>query len=384
MKKITLILTILILTLISCEQSSSPEDDKPWSKTIGELPGRATIILSTANNEYTVCGDVLNNNQDFCFFNLKEDGNLNWFKSYDRGYNDRINSMLELENGDFIILGESDKDSLDTEGLILKINTIGDTLWTKIVDKGLKDQLISIASTTDSCFIISGYSEVSGQYTDGSDAFLMKIDSDGNEIWFNKYDSGAWEKGSYVTQKADGGYLLLCNIGESLLWIIHTDSEGNKTWDKTITNNYCHINSVVQLENKNLVIAGYKPSVYDQYFCLLEINTNGDVQWYKTYEVPAWNKAYSMIKAKDEGYLLVGYTSYNSLGYSDSWIIKTDSQGNKVWDKIIGGTGADVALSVKQLSNDNFLIAGWSSSFGSENVKPWLFKLDNSGNEIME
>ena len=94
MKNIMITFIISILALISCDQSSSPEKDKPWSKTFGEFPGRASNILSTFNNEFTICGEVWNNNQDFCFFNTSNSGDLNWYKSYDRGYNDRIISQV--------------------------------------------------------------------------------------------------------------------------------------------------------------------------------------------------------------------------------------------------------------------------------------------------
>lgn len=81
-----------------------------------------------------------------------------------------------------------------------------------------------------------------------------------------------------------------------------------------------------------------------------------------------------------------------NLGSNDVWIIKTDLDGNMVWDKTLGGNEADLSRAAIQLDNDNILIAAMSSSGISGNkTSPnvglfdyWLFEIDENGDYVWE
>ncbi|GEO04141.1 hypothetical protein AAE02nite_18050 [Adhaeribacter aerolatus] len=105
----------------------------------------------------------------------------------------------------------------------------------------------------------------------------------------------------------------------------------------------------------------------------------------------------------DGGYILAGTTySYGissdksqvgySTGRSDFWIIKLDANGNKEWDKIIGGTSGDDLNSIQQTTDGGFILGGISvsnisgdkseSSFGGGDY--WVVKLDAAGNKVWD
>jgi hypothetical protein len=69
---------------------------------------------------------------------------------------------------------------------------------------------------------------------------LIKTDANGNEIWDKSFDGSGWNEGKSVQQTNDGGYILSGSAysygsggKNSVVWLIKTDPNGNRVWDKT-------------------------------------------------------------------------------------------------------------------------------------------------------
>jgi len=76
------------------------------------------------------------------------------------------------------------------------------------------------------------------------------------------------------------------------------------------------------------------------------------------------------------------------LRFKDAWLIKTDSNGNRLWDKTFGGSGNDYGASIYQAGDGTYVIAGSTNgsynlttydissfSFHPEGDEFWLVKL---------
>ena len=55
-------------------------------------------------------------------------------------------------------------------------------------------------------------------------------------------------------------------------------------------------------------------------------------------------------------------------GLTDYWVVKLDSAGNIVWQKLLGGSGNELAWSVQQTGDGGYIVAGWSASSASGDV----------------
>jgi hypothetical protein len=89
----------------------------------------------------------------------------------------------------------------------------------------------------------------------------------------------------------------------------------------------------------------------------VKTDSNGNKQWDKTFGGTDWDVALSVQQTSDGGYILAGKTNSYGAGLGDFWLVKTDSNGNKQWDKTFGGTNGDEAYSVQQTSD------GWLRRF---------------------
>ena len=101
---------------------------------------------------------------------------------------------------------------------------------------------------------------------------------------------------------------------------------------------------------------------------------------YRTFGGINDDEAYSLIQTIDGGYAVVGGTYSYGVGGRDFWVIKLNSQGNKLWDKTFEGSGDDEANSIIQNADDGYAVAGYTSSKGAGGKDTWVIKLDEQGN----
>ena len=192
--------------------------------------------------------------------------------------------------------------------------------------------------TLDGGNILVGNSASRGE---GSDLFLIRTDGLGNCIWSKVLGGSGEDVGYFVQETLDGGFIVAGStksfaMGEELLWLAKTDGNGNLSWDKTF--------------------GGF-------------VSSSGDGGW-------------SVEETDEGGYITTGYTQSLGSGRKDLWLIKTDGQGSKIWDKTFGGREDDVGMSVLQSRDGGYIVAGRTASFGKGGDGIWLLKTDSRGEEL--
>jgi parallel beta-helix repeat protein len=115
---------------------------------------------------------------------------------------------------------------------------------------------------------------------------------------------------------------------------------------------------------------------------LVKTDSNGNKLWNNTFGGTADDVAAAILPVSGGGYIIAGYTDSYGAGNDDVWLIKTDSNGTEIWNKTFGGTGDDNACSVQRTLDDGYIIAGFTDSYGAGNDDVWLIKTDSNGTEI--
>ena len=108
-------------------------------------------------------------------------------------------------------------------------------------------------------------------------------------------------------------------------------------------------------------------------------------RWQESYGDSGSDTARSIQQVFDEngnpdGYIITGETaSYSIGGDFDVYLLRIDNSGKELWHNTFGGTGDDFGRSIEKTSDEGYIIAGWTSSFGGgDNV--YLIKIDEDGN----
>jgi len=318
---------------------------------------------------------------------LKEE----WNKTFGGTYDDLASSVQQTADGGYIFVRqpESQDAGFNDTGLV-KTDSNGNEQWNKTFGRTDKDFANSVKQTTDGGYIIAGgmVSYSTGYY----DARLMKTDSNGNEQW-NKTFGGTRNDVAYsVQQTTDGGYIIAggtesYGAGSIDAWLVKIDSNGNKQWDKTFGGTpEDRAMSVQQTTDGGYIIAGstesYGAGSYNAW--LVKIDSSGNRQWDKTFGGTRNDGAYSVQQTTDGGYIIAGSTESYGAGSYDAWLVKTDSSGNEQWNKTFGGTRNDGASSVQQTTDGGYIIAGGTESYGAGSYDAWLIKVKGELREPTE
>ncbi len=102
--------------------------------------------------------------------------------------------------------------------------------------------------------------------------------------------------------------------------------------------------------------------------------------WAKAFGGDSSDYAYSVKQTSDNGYILAGYTNSFGAGKNDFLAIKLDSLGELEWARTFGGDSSEIAYSVSKTQDNGYILAGGTKSFGAGSGDFLVIKLDSLGN----
>jgi hypothetical protein len=157
----------------------------------------------------------------------------------------------------------------------------------------------------------------------------------------------------------------------------------SNTWARTFGGiNHDYALSVQQTNDGGYIITGYTGSFGSGYsdVYLIKTDSGGNEEWSKTFGGIKYDSAHSVQQTNDDGYIIAATTSSFGSGARDVYLIKTDSGGNEEWSKTFGGISHDYGCSIQQTRDGGYIITGYTFSFGAGGIDAYLIKTDASGN----
>jgi len=209
--------------------------------------------------------------------------------------------------------------------------------------------------------------------------------------WSKTFGGTEIDSSSSVQQTSDGGYILAgetssFGAGKADIYLIKTDNDGDEVWSKTFGGTESdRAYSVQQTSDGGYIVAGLTESFgaggADVY--LIKTDSAGSKVWSKTFGGAGADSANSVHQTTDGGYIIAGYsTSFGSEQWGDVYLIKTDDAGSEVWSKTFGGEFEDMATSIQQTSDGGYIITGYTYPLGTEDMDVYLIKTDSNGSEV--
>ncbi|MEI6948870.1 BACON domain-containing protein [Paraflavisolibacter sp. H34] len=162
--------------------------------------------------------------------------------------------------------------------------------------------------------------------------------------------------------------------------------------------------AVIETEDHNFLLAGYASAGGGDVtgfrgasdFWLAKVSAGGELLWQKTLGGTGADQATALAAIPAGGYLLAGTTASingdvtNPHGGTDAWVVKVDASGNKLWQKALGGAGYDGLYAVVPTADGGFLLAGETGSNDGDvsgnhgGTDAWVVKLDASGARLWQ
>ena len=349
-------------------------------------------------------------------------------KVYGGSTGDIANSIVANFDG-YVIAGwtrSNDGDVSGNHGMedawVVKLDKSGNKVWQKAFGGTGRDYANSVAASLDGGYVIAGYTssndgDVNGNHG-GYDAWILKLDKKGNKQWQKTFGGSDYDQANYITPTEDGGYIIAAytssndgdvsgNHGRGDAWAIKVDKNGNKQWQKSLGGSdgdfaYSVTNSITGgyviaglTASNNGDVSGNHGGSSDAW--VVKLDKNGNKQWQKALGGSDLDQANSITAAPDGGYVIAGETASNDgdvTGYhgggelgGDAWVVKLDENGNKQWQKALGGSGFDHAYSIISTIDGGFVMAGETGSddgdvsglHGFYYGDAWVVKLNKDG-----
>ncbi|QMU31032.1 T9SS type A sorting domain-containing protein [Adhaeribacter radiodurans] len=400
------------------------QGNKEWDKTYAG--GLTTSTLQFVDSTYTIYGGSAN-----------------------------LRSLISTPDGGFLLAGDSDfgKGADKSEDVrkmdyelvdywAVKIDAQGVKKWDKTLGGFNYDFLSAAAVSSSGNYILGGSSEsgIGGDKSEAprdttninfefspTDYWVVEIKdetSSNNSAWNMRYGGSGYDVLTSVIKTADGGYLsggyspsgisgdkTQASRGKNDFWIVKTNANGKKLWDKRYGGSGDdYLNRVIQTQDGGYLLAGSSLSGTsgdktqatrgDRDYWIVKISNTGAKQWDKRYGGTGYDELKKVIQLSTGEYILAGYSnspaggnkSQASQGGLDYWIVKVNSTGSQLWDKTYGGTLNETLTGIVQASNGGFLLGGSSLSDKGGNKSEvsrggsdfWLVRVDKNGNQVWD
>lgn len=305
-----------------------------WNHTYGGAEREsAKALIVTSDGGYAMAGYTESfgaGNRDLWLVKTDGFGNMEWNSTYGGVNNDAAYSLVETSDGGYIMAGTTKSfDVFEQDAWLVKTNANGAVQWNKTYDDIGIDSASSVVETNDGGYILAG--NTGGGYW--GYVWLIKTDESGNMKWNQRYENGLMGSASSLLIASDRCYVIACNEAA----VIKTGSSGSRAWTQTYGKSgyISRLRSIIQTADGGYAIVGFTEDQtvwspdpdYDGHLWLIKTDESGDMQWNKTYGGPDSEGAYSLVTTSDGGYVMAGYTASFRDGTRDFWVVKTDENG---------------------------------------------------------
>jgi len=377
--KIKVLLLILFITNISLY--SQPYQIE-WQSCFGGTESDYISDVVEIENGYLLVGNTSSLNGDISYYHggyndvwlvcIDYTGTLIWEKTFGGSESDGGHRIFKTKDNYFYLLcGSSSSDGditndpypESTDFWIVKIDSIGNILWDRILGGSILDQLWTGTLTDDGGIVAYGWSgstdgDVSINYG-AYDMWMVKLNSAGEKEWDFTIGTDWFDYGQAIIHTNDGGFLCggASAIGEG----------GNLTCD---------------------------PFNYNAEAILVKLDKDRNIEWQQCYGGSDHDGITALIETTD-GYVFGAYVNSNDgditgwHGGNDIWIVKTDLLGNIEWQNPLGGSYSEFTSKLMVDDNGNIIVFGITESndgdvIGNHSVSEyandiWMIKISSEG-----
>jgi hypothetical protein len=206
--------------------------------------------------------------------------------------------------------------------------------------------------------------------------------------WLHSYGQGGESDGHAIAATSDGGSVAAGTVGSSpetyQIFIIRTDASGNEVWNKTLKKSTYEAPSVVETNDNGYVIMAGSADPVTGGILLVKLDQSGNEVWERVFKNGEVCTGNSVGTTNDGGYIVGGSVYRNNSPAPFLWngfILKTNADGVEQWTRAFKGDKNDYTAFVQQTTDDGYIVAGTTGSYGMNGVSIYLLKLDEFGNE---
>lgn len=321
----TLMIAMLITSGIAAQTTCKRYGGNDIEYAFQLIRDPAGNFLMTGRS-YSFVGSGMQFFSDIYTIKLDTSLNLLWTSVIQTPAEDQGNAIANAHNGGYLLAGSSYSALGGYDVSLVKLDTGGTVVWSKLLGTPLNDHAEVIIPTSDDSYVVAGYSD--SLFTGLSQSFvpfITKVSANGSVVWARRFGftSGVFAGTVYaVAEASDGSFLVTGDIihqfdgsEDSDIFLARFSSSGNLMWFKWIGTNCpgCQdmgASIVERLPNRYTLLASTSPAG-NIYLCDFDLNGN----FLLKSELPTGQFAYSQISglAISGNRMLLAAPAYSSM-----------------------------------------------------------------------
>jgi len=322
---------------------------------------------------------------DVWIIKTDKNGKQLWDQTYGNPGDDHAMDIVRgVDNGYFLVgyTNSFKEDENDDDAWLLKLNEKGEKVWEQTLGGKAKDRLVAITTTESGGYALTGFTQSEGRGK--ADVWVVKLDKDGSIIWSRPYGSKRWEIGAGIVETEEEELIVVGHSetkGEdSDAWVLKVDKEGEVLWEKHYGGPLPDAGTCITLTDKgHYIMGGYTESYGTSSVknaWAVKIEPSKKATWRRVM-VQSEDIAKDIIVNEDGTFTIIAQTYANENNSNDLWLLNLGVNGNVFWDKKFGRGGDDGGNAIIHTADGGYAIAGFTTR--SNNVDLWLMKMNHKG-----
>lgn len=238
-------------------------------------------------------------------------------------------SATAISDGNYVVVGDGQDASTSRKGVIVKVLTQGalGISWQKAYGGKFDNLFLGVTELKDGCLVATGTSFYSGISGD-EDLWVVKMDKNGNKLVDKTFgNKGEQDDGYAVTATSDGGFIV-CGLAltdnNPSIWVLKFTSDCAVKWEKKFPGKYAY--DIIETSDGGYILSGGAPikGSLNSNVYVIKLDTSGNKVWEKVYSQQVYVMLSSGItETSDHCYVVVG----------KEFVMKIDKNGELMWNQ---------------------------------------------------
>ena len=222
---------------VEWEISDGTEENNEWAKDVIETDDEHLVITGVWNDDGW--------NSKAFLRKYTKNGELVWHKTFSNSTANEGNALMENSDNELIFVGYSGTQHGSYNHYMVKTDSEGNQIWKKKAQSMGDALLHSICPTPSGGFIAAGFCN------SFRSNYLIERNNSGGKVWEDCIIDETSHYGYYdITPTSDGGYFLI----DELSYLVKIDANGDILYDVKLN----HVNqSIMELDDGDIVMGGY-------------------------------------------------------------------------------------------------------------------------------
>ncbi|MEO8086404.1 MAG: T9SS type A sorting domain-containing protein [Bacteroidota bacterium] len=322
------ILLVIFLSIVFETQAQSKFTRLFW-QNIGEI-FKSSSVIEISGGGYVMAGTVKDSAAgsltDVFLAKFSSIGDTVWTRRIAAGGTEDVYDIQQTNDGGYILTGYSDASGYGI--LLLKTDSLGYVSWAKVFGN-FYEFGYSVRQNADNGYIIAAHSSQGG--------LIIRTNSMGDTLWTKNYGLGSGSEASYAEETPGGDFIIALNVDsnsfDQYALILKVTSSGSLIWARKVGSLFGST-SLITYDIKQTMDGGYlltgEENMTFSEIIVLKFDSNGNLSFGKMIDPAAEN--FYLLKATelaDSTYLIVN-SFHSSMANGGTFFVRLNQAGDTI------------------------------------------------------